>query len=74
MYIDLMFCNIDSGVRVIVVIKIKGNGLYRGKMILIININRNNGIVCLLIFCELEVFLIVEKSGKYFVVDNYIFF
>lgn len=74
MYFDYVFCNNVSGVRIIVVIKIKGNGLYRGKMIMIINNNWNNGIVCLLIFCELEVFLMVEKNGKYFVVDKYIFF
>lgn len=71
-YTDLTFRNIDSGVRITAVTKTKGNGPYRGKMTLTTNINRNNGIVCLPIFCESEVFLIAEKSGKYFAADNHI--
>lgn len=71
-YKDLTFRDVATGVRITAVTRTKGGGPYRGKMSLVSDANRNNGIVCLPIFCESEVYLMAEHAGRYYAADHHI--
>ncbi|XP_056002603.1 cartilage intermediate layer protein 1-like [Ostrea edulis] len=70
-YSDFTFRNPEYGVRITAATKTKNGGPFRGRMSLVTSAN-NNGILCLPIFCNSEVYLMAEKGRTYYAGDRHI--